>query len=135
MKGSLKSGAIKFTFAYDHDKHVYDFIMWSGSLKYYLIIFFHLFQFGRTEMIKDTLNPDFVKKVLMQYFFEESQKLKFELWVWTSFIEPTCAHAQWALMHRVLSVCDLTKIHWKKIHNSKSITDRGFKISHNIEHV
>ena len=30
-------------------------------------------------MIKDTLNPDFVKKVVMQYFFEESQKLKFEV--------------------------------------------------------
>lgn len=36
-------------------------------------------QFGRTEMIKDTLNPDFVHKFLMNYFFEESQKLKFEM--------------------------------------------------------
>ncbi len=32
-------------------------------------------------MIKDTLNPDFVKKFVMDYFFEESQKLKFEVWV------------------------------------------------------
>ncbi len=24
--------------------------------------------------------------------------------------EPTCAHAQWALMHRLASVCDWTKI-------------------------
>lgn len=30
-------------------------------------------------MIKDTLNPDFVQKFLMQYYFEESQKLKFEM--------------------------------------------------------
>ena len=30
-------------------------------------------------MIKDTLNPDFVKKFFMNYFFEESQKLKFEM--------------------------------------------------------
>ncbi|XP_052780413.1 copine-8-like isoform X2 [Mya arenaria] len=36
-------------------------------------------EFGRTEMIKDTLNPDFVKKFVMNYFFEESQKLKFEI--------------------------------------------------------
>ena len=38
-----------------------------------------LLQYGRTEMIKDTLNPDFVKKVVMQYFFEQSQKLRFEM--------------------------------------------------------
>nr|XP_022298416.1 copine-8-like isoform X2 [Crassostrea virginica] len=37
-------------------------------------------EFGRTEMIKDTLNPDFVQKFLMQYYFEESQKLKFEIY-------------------------------------------------------
>ncbi|KAJ8301601.1 hypothetical protein KUTeg_020588 [Tegillarca granosa] len=36
--------------------------------------------FGRTEMIKDNLNPDFVKKFVMNYFFEESQKLKFEIY-------------------------------------------------------
>ncbi|KAK3101053.1 hypothetical protein FSP39_000607, partial [Pinctada imbricata] len=37
-------------------------------------------EFGRTEMIKDTLNPDFVKKFNMKYFFEESQKLRFEIY-------------------------------------------------------
>ena len=36
-------------------------------------------QFGRTETIQNTLNPDFVGKFVMHYFFEESQKLKFEL--------------------------------------------------------
>jgi len=30
-------------------------------------------------MIKDTLNPDFVQKFTMNYLFEESQKLKFEM--------------------------------------------------------
>ena len=30
-------------------------------------------------MIKDTLNPDFVKKFLMDYYFEEAQRLKFEM--------------------------------------------------------
>ncbi|XP_048738770.2 copine-8-like isoform X2 [Ostrea edulis] len=37
-------------------------------------------EFSRTEMIKDTLNPDFVHKFVMNYFFEESQKLKFEIY-------------------------------------------------------
>ncbi|XP_061167969.1 copine-8-like isoform X2 [Saccostrea echinata] len=37
-------------------------------------------EFGRTEMIKDTLNPDFVHKFVMNYYFEESQKLKFEIY-------------------------------------------------------
>ncbi len=27
------------------------------------------------------------------------------------FFEPTCAYARWALMHRFLYVCHLTKIH------------------------
>jgi hypothetical protein len=30
-------------------------------------------------MIKDCLNPDFVKKFMMNYMFEELQKLKFEV--------------------------------------------------------
>ncbi|CAG2245303.1 Nicotinic receptor-associated protein 1,Protein BONZAI 1,Protein BONZAI 2,Copine-5,Copine-8,Copine-1,Copine-2,Copine-A,Copine-4,Copine-9,Copine-7,Copine-6,Protein BONZAI 3,Copine-3 [Mytilus edulis] len=36
--------------------------------------------FGRSEVIQDNLNPDFVKKFVMNYFFEESQKLKFEVY-------------------------------------------------------
>ena len=35
---------------------------------------------GRTEVIKDNLNPEFVKKYVMKYLFEESQKLKFEVY-------------------------------------------------------
>ncbi|KAK3577893.1 hypothetical protein CHS0354_008288 [Potamilus streckersoni] len=38
------------------------------------------FEFGRTEVIKDSLNPDFAKKFIMNYFFEESQKIKFEIY-------------------------------------------------------
>jgi copine 5/8/9 len=37
-------------------------------------------EYGRSEVIWDNLNPDFVKKFVMDYFFEESQKLKFELY-------------------------------------------------------
>lgn len=35
---------------------------------------------GRTEVIWDNLNPAFVKKFILDYFFEESQKLKFEMY-------------------------------------------------------
>lgn len=38
------------------------------------------YEFGRSEVIQDNLNPDFVKKFVMNYFFEESQKLKFEVY-------------------------------------------------------
>ncbi|XP_053377222.1 copine-8-like isoform X1 [Mercenaria mercenaria] len=38
------------------------------------------YEFGRTEMISDNLNPDFVKKFVINYYFEESQKLKFEIY-------------------------------------------------------
>jgi copine 5/8/9 len=36
-------------------------------------------QFGRTEVVKNNLNPEFVRKFIMDYYFEESQKLKFEV--------------------------------------------------------
>nr|KAG5700847.1 hypothetical protein BaRGS_024233 [Batillaria attramentaria] len=32
-----------------------------------------------SEIIWNNLNPDFVKKFVMQYYFEQSQKLKFEV--------------------------------------------------------
>lgn len=32
---------------------------------------------GRTEVIKNNLNPDFCKSIIIDYFFEEVQKLKF----------------------------------------------------------
>ncbi|KAK3608098.1 hypothetical protein CHS0354_004755 [Potamilus streckersoni] len=37
-------------------------------------------EFGRTEVIWNNLNPDFVKKFVMNYFFEECQKIKFEVY-------------------------------------------------------
>ncbi|XP_060598331.1 copine-8-like isoform X1 [Ruditapes philippinarum] len=37
-------------------------------------------EFGRTEVIWNNLNPDFVKKFVMHYFFEQSQKLKLEVY-------------------------------------------------------
>ncbi|XP_044182239.1 copine-8-like isoform X1 [Acropora millepora] len=37
-------------------------------------------EFGRTECIKDNLNPDFVKSFIISYFFEEMQKLRFEVY-------------------------------------------------------
>uniref|UniRef100_A0A8D0L895 C2 domain-containing protein n=1 Tax=Sphenodon punctatus TaxID=8508 RepID=A0A8D0L895_SPHPU len=33
-------------------------------------------QFGRTEIIDNTLNPDFVRKFILDYFFEEKQNLR-----------------------------------------------------------
>uniref|UniRef100_A0A8C7ZUI6 Copine Va n=1 Tax=Oryzias sinensis TaxID=183150 RepID=A0A8C7ZUI6_9TELE len=39
-----------------------------------------LIQFGRTEVIKNTLNPDFVRKYILDYFFEEKQNLRFDVY-------------------------------------------------------
>ena len=36
-------------------------------------------EFGRTEVIDNTLNPDFVRKFIMDYFFEERENLRFDL--------------------------------------------------------
>uniref|UniRef100_A0A8C7VXF4 Copine Vb n=1 Tax=Oncorhynchus mykiss TaxID=8022 RepID=A0A8C7VXF4_ONCMY len=36
--------------------------------------------FGRTEVIDNTLNPDFVRKYILDYFFEEKQNLRFDLY-------------------------------------------------------
>ncbi|XP_043407161.1 copine-8 isoform X8 [Chelonia mydas] len=37
-------------------------------------------EFGRTEVIDNTLNPDFVRKFIMDYFFEERENLRFDLY-------------------------------------------------------
>ncbi|MEQ2255910.1 hypothetical protein ILYODFUR_018754, partial [Ilyodon furcidens] len=39
-----------------------------------------LAQFGRTEVIDNTLNPDFVRKYILDYFFEEKQNLRFDVY-------------------------------------------------------
>ncbi|XP_077983030.1 copine-8-like [Glandiceps talaboti] len=36
-------------------------------------------EFGRTEVVLDMLDPDFVKKFKLDYFYNEKQELKFEL--------------------------------------------------------
>ncbi|XP_054163234.1 copine-8-like [Oppia nitens] len=38
------------------------------------------FEIGRTETIKDSLNPEWVKKLVISYNFETIQKLRFEIW-------------------------------------------------------
>ncbi|XP_028854028.1 copine-5b isoform X2 [Denticeps clupeoides] len=37
-------------------------------------------EFGRTEVIDNTLNPDFVRKYILDYFFEEKQNLRFDMY-------------------------------------------------------
>ncbi|XP_072306181.1 copine Va isoform X2 [Eucyclogobius newberryi] len=37
-------------------------------------------EFGRTEVIDNTLNPDFVRKYILDYFFEEKQSLRFDVY-------------------------------------------------------
>lgn len=37
-------------------------------------------EYGRTEVIDNTLNPDFVHKFILDYFFEERQNLRFDLY-------------------------------------------------------
>ncbi|TFJ98949.1 interferon-inducible GTPase 5-like [Platysternon megacephalum] len=49
------------------------FIQGSGSKEWR--------EFGRTEVIDNTLNPDFVRKFVLDYFFEEKQKLRFDVGV------------------------------------------------------
>ncbi|KAM7401880.1 hypothetical protein PAMP_017157 [Pampus punctatissimus] len=44
------------------------------------ILEYKLGLFGRTEVIDNTLNPDFVRKYILDYFFEEKQNLRFDLY-------------------------------------------------------
>ncbi|KAJ7317160.1 hypothetical protein JRQ81_003322 [Phrynocephalus forsythii] len=37
-------------------------------------------KFGRTEVIDNTLNPDFVRKFVLDYYFEEKQNLRFDVY-------------------------------------------------------
>lgn len=38
------------------------------------------FQIGRTEQVKNTENPEFATPILVDYFFEEVQKLKISIY-------------------------------------------------------
>ena len=39
-----------------------------------------IFQIGRTECIPNNLNPEFVTKIGVDYYFEERQLMKFEIY-------------------------------------------------------
>uniref|UniRef100_A0A8C4M296 Copine family member 9 n=1 Tax=Equus asinus asinus TaxID=83772 RepID=A0A8C4M296_EQUAS len=43
-------------------------------------------EFGRTEVIDNTLNPDFVRKFVLDYFFEEKQNLRFDDFLGQAFL-------------------------------------------------
>uniref|UniRef100_A0AAX7VXU5 C2 domain-containing protein n=1 Tax=Astatotilapia calliptera TaxID=8154 RepID=A0AAX7VXU5_ASTCA len=45
-----------------------------------LWLLFFTGDFGRTEVIDNTLNPDFVRKYILDYFFEEKQNLRFDVY-------------------------------------------------------
>lgn len=51
-------------------------IIWMQEPKYQN----KFYELARTETIDDTLNPQWVKKVILNYSFESVQKLKFEVW-------------------------------------------------------
>lgn len=40
----------------------------------------NFFEIGRTEQINDNLNPEWVKKFILNYNFETIQKMRFEIW-------------------------------------------------------
>ena len=44
-----------------------------------MYMYMYVCKTDRTEMIRDNLNPDFVKKVILNCYFEESQRLKIEV--------------------------------------------------------
>ncbi|NWI21230.1 CPNE9 protein, partial [Crypturellus soui] len=43
-------------------------------------------EFGRTEVIDNTLNPDFVRKFVLDYYFEEKQNLRFDDFLGQAFV-------------------------------------------------
>lgn len=45
-------------------------------------------------MIDNTLNPDFVRKFILDYFFEERQNLRFDLWVLQFICKIVCCNVQ-----------------------------------------
>ncbi len=40
-----------------------------------------ILQIGRTEVVKDNQNPHFVKAFEIEYYFEEVQRLRFDVYV------------------------------------------------------
>ena len=54
-------------------------VMLCHQLHYEITCYIQSLQFGRTEHIMNTLNPKFVKKFVLDFYFEEKQELRFEL--------------------------------------------------------
>ena len=51
----------------------------SSTCAYYQLLYPVSFQIGRTERIDDNLNPKFQKQIVVDYHFEEVQKLAFHV--------------------------------------------------------
>ncbi|XP_038067403.1 copine-8-like isoform X2 [Patiria miniata] len=92
-------------------------------------------EFGRTEVIWNNLNPKFVKKFVIDYFFEEKQILKFELYDVDSKSPDLSKHDY--LGHAVCTLgeimgsrgCKFTKFLSGPAKDSGSITIKGEELS------
>lgn len=71
-----------------------------------------LIQFGRTEVIDNTLNPDFVRKYILDYFFEEKQNLRFDVWVFFLFDPTLWGHKPSGFQ----MFCSFQSSHWFLFH-------------------
>lgn len=58
-------------------------------------------EIGRTEVVKDSLNPEFNKKFIVDYSFEERQPVKFEIYDWD-------AESHKLSVHDFLGRCETT---------------------------
>uniref|UniRef100_A0A8D3DA61 Copine family member 9 n=1 Tax=Scophthalmus maximus TaxID=52904 RepID=A0A8D3DA61_SCOMX len=59
-------------------RHIHPF--YENQYPGYLIHHTTHHSFGRTEVIDNTLNPDFVRKFVLDFFFEEKQNLRFDVY-------------------------------------------------------
>uniref|UniRef100_A0AAR2LTC9 C2 domain-containing protein n=1 Tax=Pygocentrus nattereri TaxID=42514 RepID=A0AAR2LTC9_PYGNA len=66
------------TFSKSDPSKLFPLYLSLGSHLYHRFMLFSYF--GRTEVIDNTLNPDFVRKFILDYFFEERQNLRFDLY-------------------------------------------------------
>uniref|UniRef100_A0A8C6FVQ8 C2 domain-containing protein n=1 Tax=Moschus moschiferus TaxID=68415 RepID=A0A8C6FVQ8_MOSMO len=108
----------------------------SVSCRY--IYFFHLFvvcvlyiqgvgnkewrEFGRTEVIDNTLNPDFVRKFILDYFFEERENLRFDLCLTNSAYTPGgSSYISMADFLRSLDFSQLILLHGECVHTQSCL--------------
>ena len=55
-------------------------IFFFSFINYKYIIYYIRYEAGRTESIRDNLNPEWATKIEIDYFFEEEQKLRIEVY-------------------------------------------------------